>query len=169
MVSEESGKWYWFHGRLPLYIAGFSAAVVTDRITPHGIAEWLIEVVLVSIAAFLGGVREVLVVACLATLCSLGGLWTSPDEGVPLWLEALNRLASVAVIWVTVYLAHRRRRAEAEVKILRGLLPICAGCKRIRFGDDQWQNLESYISQHSEATFTHSLCPECFDRYSAQI
>jgi hypothetical protein len=164
-----SGKWYWFGGRLPVYLAGFSVASATDLVTPYGIAEWLIEVVLVSVAAFLGGFREVLLVASLATACSLLGLFTSPSFGESIWLEVLNRLASVAVIWVTVYLAKRRRHAEAEVKILRGLLPICASCKRIRFGQDQWQNLESYISDHSEATFTHSLCPECFDRYSAEI
>lgn len=53
------------------------------------------------------------------------------------------------------------RRALAEVKQLSGLLPICAGCKKIRDDGDRWQPLENYISANSQATFSHGLCPEC--------
>jgi CheY-like chemotaxis protein len=48
-----------------------------------------------------------------------------------------------------------------EIKRLSGLLPICAKCKRIRDKQDQWHEIESYISDHSEADFSHGLCPEC--------
>jgi len=48
-----------------------------------------------------------------------------------------------------------------EDKVLRGLLPICAACKQIRDGAGIWHPLESYITAHSEAEFTHGLCPEC--------
>ncbi|MEQ1861913.1 MAG: response regulator [Chthoniobacteraceae bacterium] len=48
-----------------------------------------------------------------------------------------------------------------QVKILRGLLPICACCKKIRNDAGYWQSVESYISSHSDATFTHSYCPAC--------
>jgi PAS domain S-box-containing protein len=51
--------------------------------------------------------------------------------------------------------------ALARVKSLSGLLPICAGCKKIRDGQDYWHQVDSYIAMHSEATFTHGLCPEC--------
>ena len=50
---------------------------------------------------------------------------------------------------------------RAQVKILRGLLPICCCCKRIRDGAGYWQSVERYISRHSDATFTHGYCPEC--------
>ena len=51
------------------------------------------------------------------------------------------------------------------VKQLSGLLPICSYCKRIRKDDgDYWQQLESYLSEHSEAEFSHSVCPDCLDR-----
>jgi hypothetical protein len=52
-----------------------------------------------------------------------------------------------------------------EVKILSGLLPICAGCKKIRDKQNQWQHIESYIAEHSAARFTHGLCPECAKKY----
>lgn len=48
-----------------------------------------------------------------------------------------------------------------EVKTLRGFLPICASCKKIRDGDGYWQQVEDYIRIHSEAEFTHGLCHEC--------
>jgi hypothetical protein len=51
--------------------------------------------------------------------------------------------------------------ALAEVKTLSGLLPICASCQKIRNDKGYWDRIENYIQDHSEATFSHSLCPEC--------
>lgn len=51
--------------------------------------------------------------------------------------------------------------ALAKIKTLKGLLPICASCKKIRDDDGYWQQVEAYISDHSEAQFTHGICPEC--------
>ena len=48
-----------------------------------------------------------------------------------------------------------------EIKTLRGIIPICANCKKIRDDDDSWQRIEKYISAHSEAVFSHSICPDC--------
>jgi PAS domain S-box-containing protein len=53
------------------------------------------------------------------------------------------------------------REALTKIKTLRGLLPICASCKKIRDDRGYWQKVESYISQHTEAEFTHGICPEC--------
>lgn len=53
------------------------------------------------------------------------------------------------------------KKALAHVKTLRGLLPICASCKKIRDGRGYWNQLETYISRHSDASFTHGLCPDC--------
>ncbi|MHC4909937.1 MAG: response regulator [Planctomycetota bacterium] len=55
--------------------------------------------------------------------------------------------------------------ALGEVKRLSGLLPICAYCKRIREGDDYWQQVESYISDRTEAQFSHGVCPDCFEKH----
>jgi hypothetical protein len=49
----------------------------------------------------------------------------------------------------------------AQVRTLRGLIPICAWCKRIRNDQGYWEQLESYIKSHSEADFTHGMCPDC--------
>jgi DNA-binding response OmpR family regulator len=55
-------------------------------------------------------------------------------------------------------------RALRQVKTLHGLLPICAYCKRIREGEDYWQQVESYIQHHSDASFSHGVCPDCYER-----
>ncbi len=55
--------------------------------------------------------------------------------------------------------------ALAKVKLLSGLLPICAGCKKIRDDRGYWGQVESYLEKHSEATFTHGLCPDCTKKY----
>ena len=53
------------------------------------------------------------------------------------------------------------QKALSEVKTLRGFIPICASCKKIRDDKGYWNQIESYIQTHSEAEFSHSLCPEC--------
>jgi tetratricopeptide (TPR) repeat protein len=55
-------------------------------------------------------------------------------------------------------------KALAEVKALTGLLPICASCKKIRTDQGYWQHVEDYISHHTDARFSHGICPECAQR-----
>jgi len=56
------------------------------------------------------------------------------------------------------------QQAFGEVRTLSGLLPICAGCKKIRDDQGYWQQIETYISEHSDADFSHGICPECIKR-----
>ena len=53
------------------------------------------------------------------------------------------------------------RLALEQVKTLRGIIPICAQCKQIRDDKGYWQQVEAYVSTHSEAQFTHGICPNC--------
>ena len=53
------------------------------------------------------------------------------------------------------------QKALSEVKTLSGLLPICASCKKIRDDQGYWNQIECYIREHSEAEFSHSICPDC--------
>lgn len=55
--------------------------------------------------------------------------------------------------------------ALSSVKQLQGLLPICSYCKKIRGDQDYWEQVESYISKHSEAQFSHGICPDCYAQY----
>ena len=58
-----------------------------------------------------------------------------------------------------------RAKLATEVKTLSGLLPICVGCKKIRDDQGHWSQIESYITRHSAAEFSHGLCPECVPKY----
>jgi sigma-B regulation protein RsbU (phosphoserine phosphatase) len=55
--------------------------------------------------------------------------------------------------------------ALAQVKQLRGLLPICMYCKKIRKDDNYWQQVEDYVAEHSQVGFSHSVCPECLEKH----
>jgi DNA-binding response OmpR family regulator len=59
--------------------------------------------------------------------------------------------------------------ALLNVRQLRGLLPICSYCKRVRGDDEYWQQLESYIADHSDAQFSHGICPACYAEVTAEL
>lgn len=61
-------------------------------------------------------------------------------------------------------LARELKHALEEVKTLKGLIPICASCKKIRDDEGFWNQLETYISKHSDAKFTHGICPDCIKK-----
>jgi DNA-binding response OmpR family regulator len=61
------------------------------------------------------------------------------------------------------------QEALTRVKRLQGLLPICSYCKRIRGDDQYWQQVDSYIVEHSDAQFTHGICPPCSEKLMAEI
>jgi len=57
-----------------------------------------------------------------------------------------------------------RKAVETKVKTLSGLLPICDSCKKIRDDKGYWNRIEAYIRKHSEAEFSHGICPDCMDK-----
>jgi CheY-like chemotaxis protein len=61
------------------------------------------------------------------------------------------------------------QEALAEIKTLKGFIPICASCKKIRDDEGCWNHLEAYFSKHTEAVFSHGLCPDCFEEYRAEM
>lgn len=61
------------------------------------------------------------------------------------------------------------RTALAEVKQLSGLLPICSHCKKIRDDQGYWKRIEEYVSKHSEAEFSHGICPQCLEKHYPEL
>lgn len=61
-----------------------------------------------------------------------------------------------------------KRAQESEIDQLRGFLPICSYCKKIRNDRQYWEQIEAYVSRHSRATFTHSICPDCFQAFDPE-
>ncbi len=106
------------------------------------------------------GTREELVV----------GLEAGADDYVPKPFHHDELLARVRVGVRVVELqqslaarVHDLEQALARVKQLQGLLPICAYCKKIRDDKNYWQQVETYVTHHSEATFSHGICPPCWE------
>ena len=97
-------------------------------------------------------------------------------SSVLVFLIALGLLiASMVILFIEKKIIYKRKLMQkerenliadlqdaiAKINTLKGLLPICANCKKIRDNKDRWEQIESYIREHSEAEFTHSICPEC--------
>jgi response regulator RpfG family c-di-GMP phosphodiesterase len=61
------------------------------------------------------------------------------------------------------------KEAIAEIKTLKGCIPICAWCKKIRDDEGCWDQLEAYMSKHTDASFSHGLCPDCFEKSRAEM
>jgi len=120
-------------------------------------------------ASWVNGLRAGLVYAVLLSGVRFGFamiLWKDPE---PVLYTVINTLVMLTVFTVIAWFAHRAaeygRSLEREVKQLEGLLPICVFCKKIRDDRDEWQPIEGYIAQRSEADFTHGICPSCADQH----
>src|ERR687891_1483342 len=102
----------------------------------------------------------------------VAGLHAGADDYVtkpPQQDELLARLSVGArVVTLQQALADRVKKLEealSNVKQLQGLLPICSYCKSIRDDQNYWRRVETYISEHSGVQFSHSFCPDCYERY----
>jgi hypothetical protein len=120
------------------------------------------------------GLRSGIYMALLAA-----GTWFTADyvsghpssPGIAGWnalmeLAACIVMAGIASVVRTQLRAREKLNTElfetmAQIKRLEGLLPICAACKQIRNERGEWELMEKYITAHSEAQFSHSVCPEC--------
>ncbi len=113
--------------------------------------------------------------SCLSLLFGLAELEFPFSEAwnAKWWFWHLPRLGAYLVVLYFLFSAFHRMALErnrlivqlnetlGEVKRLSGLLPICASCKKIRDDQGDWKSIEFFISEHSEAEFSHGLCPDC--------
>lgn len=154
---------------------------VPDRLPPHyslAIAAFVVTldyavgprlefpglfVVPVMFGAWYGGVRwglplSLLPFAHVATVAASG----APEGLFEAVISAVVRaLVLMPVSWWIATVADSQRALKTEVDLLEGLLPICSYCKRIRDDAGDWQALEKYIQERSDATFTHGVCDTC--------
>jgi hypothetical protein len=79
----------------------------------------------------------------------------------PMTDSFINTGIRMAALVGFAVLIDRVTRQERELKVLRGLLPVCCFCKRIRTAEEKWEPIEFYITERSEARFTHTICPKC--------
>ena len=66
-------------------------------------------------------------------------------------------------------LLRQLKEARTQVKTLEGLLSVCAWCRRIQNEEGEWQSVELYVQEHSQAQFTHGMCPDCYQKYGREF
>jgi len=161
---------------------------VTDIVVPLGIAVGVLYIVpvLLSLWYYPKERQNTYILALVSSaLIVVGFLFSPPGGSVSESLS--NRALSILAVWSTAVLVIQRKtleekrersiaereRALDEIKILRGFLPICASCKKIRDDQGCWTQIEVYIRDHSEAEFSHGICSECtkklYPEYSEKL
>ncbi len=85
------------------------------------------------------------------------------------WYSLRRRREAVTLSLQLARRTEELEKALAEIRVLKGILPICSSCKKIRDEQGVWRQLESYISQHSNAEFSHGLCPDCIRKLYPDI
>jgi phosphoserine phosphatase RsbU/P len=78
--------------------------------------------------------------------------------------DFLTKPLNVQEIWMRLRVAERILRYATEVRQLEAFLPICGYCKKIRDDQNYWQQIESYINERTGTDFSHSVCPDCYQR-----
>ena len=78
--------------------------------------------------------------------------------------DFLNKPMDMDELMTRLHVAERILALQTEVRQLEGLLPICAYCKQIRDENNAWQPIEGYVSSHTDAKFSHGICPSCYEQ-----
>jgi len=146
------------------------AIFILDSLIPLGVAGGVPYILVVLVSLWSPRKKLPIYVAIVGSILTIVGLHSSPPGG-ELWKILFNRSLALFAIWTTAILSLQRETLQKErenallkVKILSGLLPICASCKKIRDDKGYWNQIEAYISNHSEAEFSHGICPGCINK-----
>lgn len=149
--------------------AVLAAAIFTaDLFLPLGVAIPMAYVGPILMFLWINQLRLIVLAASAGTVLTIIGYFGSPSDG-PLWIVLANRSLAILMIWMTAVIVLLYKRTQEEIKTLRGWLAICASCKKIRDDQGFWNGLESYVEEHSEVLFTHSLCPSCTQKWYPEL
>ena len=158
---------------LPAYLVGVALTmVVVDYLAGPMIQFPVMYIVPIGLAAWKSGRAWGLAFAILLPLfrlLSLIAIWDDPFTLIEAVINYAIRSGVFAIFVVLIdRVAKQTRQLSREVKQLTGLLPICSFCKKIRDDQGQWQVIERYITHKTEASFSHSFCPECMQEHYGQ-
>ncbi|HEX2250668.1 MAG TPA: hypothetical protein VHH32_09980 [Gemmatimonadales bacterium] len=142
------------------WIAASAVILVVDFTTGPFIQFPILFVIPVALATVTHGRLGGMVVGAVLPLIRMSFFlhWELPAS---LTLELLDTAVDVAILAGFALLIEQIIRQQREIRVLQGMLPICGFCKRIRDESGGWQQMESYITRHSGAQFSHTFCPEC--------
>ena len=141
-----------------------------DVLVPLGTEVSLLYLIPLGFVAMWSSPKQsthVLVIAAVCAVLTWVGFFLTPPHAV--WSAVANRLLAVTVIGFTVMLSVLRKRAEDDLQVLHGLLPICSYCKKIRDDRGSWEQIERYITDRSDVDFSHGMCPDCGKKHFPDI
>lgn len=97
-------------------------------------------------------------------------VWTVPWTWAEAAVNAVIRIIVLSLFAIVIAQTSRQhKQLKKEVRLLEGLLPICAYCKKIRDDQSEWQPIEKYISERSPAYFSHGFCPDCLKKHYGDL
>ncbi len=156
---------------------------LADYLTGYEISVSALYLAPISLAAWYGGqisgfaVSITSAASWLLTDLRLGHSFSHP--ALPLWNAAVLLISFFVVAAILarlrssnerqVQLVGELREALDNVKVLKGMIPICAWCKKIRDDEGYWEEVEAYFAKNSEAIFTHGMCPVCRDKLEENL
>jgi hypothetical protein len=116
-------------------------------------------VAIIEISAF----TLFILIIWLNELIDIPNLMLGAEATPPNWRESIFESVCVGILGTSmVYLT---RKIFRRLRSLEGILPLCAFCKKIRDEEDKWHPIENYISDRSEAGFSHGICPDCAEKF----
>jgi K+-sensing histidine kinase KdpD len=162
-------------GRLhPLWWVGIAGLLLwVDYVTGPKTQFPVVYVIPVTLAAWYSGRWPALALALAMPLVHavfLVVLWK--QRGSMAALVATTTIRGAVVIAMALWfarLSEHERELRRHVQRLEGLLPICSFCKRIRNASGEWERLEAFIAERSEAQFSHGFCPSCWKTHYAEL
>lgn len=138
------------------------AVFAFDVLLPLGVNVSALYLVPLGFLVLWSSPKQSSVVLLIAGVCTvLTGIGFFLLAHDPWWVALANRTLAISIIGITTLLSLLRKRTEDDIKVLRGLLPICSYCKKIRDDEGYWQQVERYIAARSNAGFSHGVCPDC--------
>ena len=167
-IPNSSGAWYVRALRQPATSIGLAIlCLVLDFLVGPYIIFPITFIIPVAVSAWFCRSQYAYFLAIAQPLVRLGFAFDwQPPWGIS--ISIINTFIRVAILVLFAYLISRTARQTRELakrlNLLEGILPICSLCKKIRDERGDWQPVEIYVSNRSEALFSHSLCPDCLKR-----
>jgi len=145
---------------------------LTDYITGYELSFFVFYFIPIAIAAWWVGPTSSYLIAVLSSivwfLCDRYSSRPYSSAISPYWNVTIRLLSFLIIAYTTSkirFLLSKERKTSqgpfGQIKTLDGLVPICADCRKIRNDRGYWQRVEEYLSEYTDATFTHGLCEEC--------
>ncbi|MFH1155574.1 MAG: hypothetical protein V1793_17350 [Pseudomonadota bacterium] len=145
-------------------LAAAAMVLVIDYITGRPVQFPIVYVLPIGMAAWQGKKTMAYAMALVLPLARVGFHFPWHETHLAP-VAALNALIAFLALILYAFLVDRTawqtRLLVKKVTVLEGILSICASCKRIRTEQGAYEQMEKYISEHSDATFSHGICPEC--------